>query len=277
MGCALLVTYACFVAVGVSEETRSTTRTSTSARRARTGSRPWSSRAIVEHDGCAALRPAHAVGGVPLQLSWLLVKRRGGPATWLGFVLTVPLCSPPARCCGGPATWCARRGAVAGTASPWAGHRFRRCRAAGPEGADRDRCTARDHRRTRDLRARAGVGARAPGRARLRRLHGSARGVRRSRRDAGARPAADVVPPGDLGPRAAPAAACGAADRSLPRHEGRAAVATTQPAVVTVHDLAVYAHPDTFACAAVHFRLFVPPSVARARFVIADSSTPAPT
>ena len=46
-----------------------------------------------------------------------------------------------------------------------------------------------------------------------------------------------------------------------------------QPAVVTVHDLAVYAHPDTFAWPQrVHFRLFVPPSVARARLVIADST-----
>jgi glycosyltransferase involved in cell wall biosynthesis len=46
-----------------------------------------------------------------------------------------------------------------------------------------------------------------------------------------------------------------------------------QPAVVTVHDLAVYAHPDTFAWPQrVHFRLFVPPSVARARLVIADSA-----
>lgn len=46
-----------------------------------------------------------------------------------------------------------------------------------------------------------------------------------------------------------------------------------QPAVVTVHDLAVYAHPDTFAWPQrLHFRLFVPPSVARARVVIADSN-----
>ena len=44
------------------------------------------------------------------------------------------------------------------------------------------------------------------------------------------------------------------------------------PAVVTVHDLAVYACPDTFAWPQRwHFRLCVPPSVARARRVIADS------
>jgi glycosyltransferase involved in cell wall biosynthesis len=45
------------------------------------------------------------------------------------------------------------------------------------------------------------------------------------------------------------------------------------PAVVTVHDLAVYACPETFAWQQrLHFRLFVPPSVARAARVIADST-----
>jgi glycosyltransferase involved in cell wall biosynthesis len=45
------------------------------------------------------------------------------------------------------------------------------------------------------------------------------------------------------------------------------------PAVVTVHDLAVYAFPDTFAAPQRwHFRLCVPPSVARAARVIADSA-----
>jgi glycosyltransferase involved in cell wall biosynthesis len=44
------------------------------------------------------------------------------------------------------------------------------------------------------------------------------------------------------------------------------------PGVVTVHDLAVYACPDTFAWPQrVHFRLTVPGSVARAARVIADS------
>jgi glycosyltransferase involved in cell wall biosynthesis len=44
------------------------------------------------------------------------------------------------------------------------------------------------------------------------------------------------------------------------------------PAVVTVHDLAVYACPETFAWPQRwHFRLAVPPSVARAACVIADS------
>jgi glycosyltransferase involved in cell wall biosynthesis len=44
------------------------------------------------------------------------------------------------------------------------------------------------------------------------------------------------------------------------------------PGVVTVHDLAVYTCPDTFAWPQrVHFRLAVPPSVARAARVIADS------
>jgi glycosyltransferase involved in cell wall biosynthesis len=44
------------------------------------------------------------------------------------------------------------------------------------------------------------------------------------------------------------------------------------PSVVTVHDLAVYAHPETFAWPQRwHFRLCVPPSVARAARVIADS------
>jgi glycosyltransferase involved in cell wall biosynthesis len=44
------------------------------------------------------------------------------------------------------------------------------------------------------------------------------------------------------------------------------------PAVVTVHDLAVYAYPETFAWPQrAHFRLCVPPSVARARLVIAVS------
>jgi hypothetical protein len=45
------------------------------------------------------------------------------------------------------------------------------------------------------------------------------------------------------------------------------------PGVVTVHDLAVYACPETFARAQRwHFRLCVPPSVARAARVIADSA-----
>jgi glycosyltransferase involved in cell wall biosynthesis len=45
------------------------------------------------------------------------------------------------------------------------------------------------------------------------------------------------------------------------------------PCVVTVHDLAVYAHPETFAPPQRwHFRLCVPPSVARAARVIADSA-----
>ncbi|NTV23996.1 MAG: glycosyltransferase family 4 protein, partial [Nanoarchaeota archaeon] len=45
------------------------------------------------------------------------------------------------------------------------------------------------------------------------------------------------------------------------------------PAVVTVHDLAVYAWPETFAWPQrVHFRLCVPTSVARAARVIADST-----
>ena len=45
------------------------------------------------------------------------------------------------------------------------------------------------------------------------------------------------------------------------------------PAVVTVHDLAVYACPETFAWPQrLHFRLCVPPSVARAARVIADSA-----
>src|SRR5262249_62185687 len=44
------------------------------------------------------------------------------------------------------------------------------------------------------------------------------------------------------------------------------------PGVVTVHDLAVYACPETFAWPQrLHFRLGVPPSVARAARVIADS------
>lgn len=44
------------------------------------------------------------------------------------------------------------------------------------------------------------------------------------------------------------------------------------PAVVTVHDLAVYAMPETFALPQrLHFRLTVPSSVARAARVIADS------
>jgi len=44
------------------------------------------------------------------------------------------------------------------------------------------------------------------------------------------------------------------------------------PGVVTVHDLAVYACPETFAWPQrLHFRLAVPPSVARAARVIADS------
>jgi glycosyltransferase involved in cell wall biosynthesis len=45
------------------------------------------------------------------------------------------------------------------------------------------------------------------------------------------------------------------------------------PAVVTVHDLAVYVWPETFAWPQRwHFRLCVPPSVARAARVIADSA-----
>jgi glycosyltransferase involved in cell wall biosynthesis len=45
------------------------------------------------------------------------------------------------------------------------------------------------------------------------------------------------------------------------------------PAVVTVHDLAVYARPETFAWPQRwHFRLCVPPSVARAARVVADSA-----
>lgn len=45
------------------------------------------------------------------------------------------------------------------------------------------------------------------------------------------------------------------------------------PAIVTVHDLAVYAFPETFAAPQRwHFRLCVPPSVARAARVIADSA-----
>src|SRR5262249_55900907 len=44
------------------------------------------------------------------------------------------------------------------------------------------------------------------------------------------------------------------------------------PGIVTVHDLAVYACPETFAWPQrLHFRLCVPPSVARAARVIADS------
>jgi len=44
------------------------------------------------------------------------------------------------------------------------------------------------------------------------------------------------------------------------------------PGVVTVHDLAVYACPETFAWPQrVHFRAAVPPSVARAARVLADS------
>ena len=44
------------------------------------------------------------------------------------------------------------------------------------------------------------------------------------------------------------------------------------PGVVTVHDLAVYTCPETFAWPQrLHFRLAVPPSVARAARVIADS------
>lgn len=45
------------------------------------------------------------------------------------------------------------------------------------------------------------------------------------------------------------------------------------PGVVTVHDLAVYACPETFAWPQrLHFRVCVPPSVARAARVIADST-----
>ena len=45
------------------------------------------------------------------------------------------------------------------------------------------------------------------------------------------------------------------------------------PAIVTVHDLAVYAYPETFAWPQRwHFRLCVPPSVARSERVIADSA-----
>src|SRR5262245_45852353 len=45
------------------------------------------------------------------------------------------------------------------------------------------------------------------------------------------------------------------------------------PAIVTVHDLAVYAFPETFAAPQrCHFRLCVPPSVAGAARVIADSA-----
>src|SRR5262249_26630070 len=44
------------------------------------------------------------------------------------------------------------------------------------------------------------------------------------------------------------------------------------PGVVTVHDLAVYACPETFAWPQrMHFRLCVPRSIARAARVIADS------
>jgi glycosyltransferase involved in cell wall biosynthesis len=44
------------------------------------------------------------------------------------------------------------------------------------------------------------------------------------------------------------------------------------PGVVTVHDLAVYTHPDTFALPQrLHFRLTVPPSVRRAARIIAVS------
>src|SRR6185503_5170329 len=44
------------------------------------------------------------------------------------------------------------------------------------------------------------------------------------------------------------------------------------PAIVTVHDLAVYVYPETFAWPQRwHFRLCVPPSVASAACVIADS------
>jgi glycosyltransferase involved in cell wall biosynthesis len=44
------------------------------------------------------------------------------------------------------------------------------------------------------------------------------------------------------------------------------------PSVVTVHDLAVYTHPETFAWPQRwHFRLSVPPSIARSARVIADS------
>jgi glycosyltransferase involved in cell wall biosynthesis len=45
------------------------------------------------------------------------------------------------------------------------------------------------------------------------------------------------------------------------------------PAIVTVHDLAVYVYPETFAWPQRwHFRLCVPPSVASAACVIADSA-----
>ncbi len=44
------------------------------------------------------------------------------------------------------------------------------------------------------------------------------------------------------------------------------------PAVVTVHDLAVYACPDTFSLPQrLHLRALIPPSIARSRRIIADS------
>jgi hypothetical protein len=93
MGCALLVTRACFNAVGGFSEEIEVYYEDVDfclAARAHGFSAVLEPRAVVAHDGMrgfvAGLTPWAAF--LKARNPWLLVKRRGGPATWLGFVPT---------------------------------------------------------------------------------------------------------------------------------------------------------------------------------------------
>ena len=93
MGCALLVTRACFLAVGGFSEEIEVYYEDVDfclAARAHGFTAVLEPRAIVAHDGmrgfAAGLTPWAAF--LKARNPWLLVKRRGGPAAWLGFVPT---------------------------------------------------------------------------------------------------------------------------------------------------------------------------------------------
>jgi hypothetical protein len=93
MGCALLVTRACFAAVGGFSEEIEVYYEDVDfclAARARGFAALLEPRAVVAHDGmrgfAAGLTPWAAF--LKARNPWLVVKRRGGPGTWLGFVPT---------------------------------------------------------------------------------------------------------------------------------------------------------------------------------------------
>ena len=187
MGCALLVTRACFEAVGGFSEEIAVYYEDVDfclAARARGFGAVVEPRAVVQHDGlrgfASGLTPWAAY--LKARNPWLVVRRHGGAA---GAARLRPGLRRHGReqrcalCVARPrATSCARS---AGARSPVAGRRRRPARAGGgaarrgAERAHRHRRAGRHRRRAGDLRPRAGRGPGAPRRPRLRRVHRSPR------------------------------------------------------------------------------------------------------